>query len=155
MDHDNLFRQQAGNQIAQRGLSRSITGERRSYGGLEMNDSGATYDAKKNRINLKMAGFFNAALAQTVYDQLMAAVDKTKPGFTLLNDIREFKPAGDEVQAIIGKAMQQVSLKKPSKVARVAGALSGLQFGRLGKEKAGYEVGTFPTMEEAEKFLNE
>ena len=120
-----------------------------------MSDSGATYDAKKNRVNLKMAGFFNAAQAQVVYDQLMVAVSKAQPGFTLMNDIREFKPAGDDVQAIIGKAMQQVSAKKPSKVARVAGALSGMQFGRIGKEKAGYEVGTFPSMEEAEKFLNE
>jgi hypothetical protein len=120
-----------------------------------MGEYEVSYNAANNRVYLKLTGFLNMEEAQGAVGRIKASMGKVGPGFTLLNDMLEFKPAAADVQVAIGEAMKIVSAKKPAKVARVATAVAGMQFGRIGKEQAGYEVGTFKTVAEAEAFLDE
>lgn len=110
-------------------------------------------DAGKNRLYLTMAGFPTEEDVVDVKNRIEKALAGLKTGFTLMNDSKNFKTADQALQVKIGEIMKLVAAKQPSKVARIMGAVAGMQFGRISKE-AGYEAANFQTKEEAEAYLD-
>ena len=112
-------------------------------------------DLEKNRLYVKLVGFFD-------YDEMKASTDKSieearklKPGFDVINDISEFKPASQNILHEIERA--QAYLKKAGirRGIRVQGKakLTNIQFSRIGKA-VDYIAEAVETLEEAEKLLD-
>ncbi len=115
-----------------------------------------TIDTTKNFMILTLKGFMQEEEIQEVATQVISGLDKLTPGFTVINDISEFKPATASASEIIKGAQLAVFKKGVGKVIRVEGdaALARLQFTRTQKEaRATYEVIHTETMSEALKLL--
>ena len=112
-------------------------------------------DAAKNRLYVKLAGFFDYDELKASTDKSIEEVKKLKPGFDVINDISEFKPANQDILKEIERV--QIHLKKIGvrHVVRVQGnsKLTNLQFSRIGKS-VDYAAEAVDTMEEAEKLLD-
>ena len=112
-------------------------------------------DVGKNRLYVKLAGFFDYNELKASTDKSIEEVKKLKPGFDVINDVSEFKPANQDILKEIERV--QVHLKKVGvrHVVRVQGdsKLTNLQFSRIGKA-VDYVAEAVDTMEDAEKLLD-
>ena len=110
-------------------------------------------DTAKNRIYIRLAGFMEDA----ELDQAAAAVrregSRLKPGFGVVNDISEFKPASAEGAQKIAAAQKYMAERGMGTVVRIASALSNLQFQRTAKG-AGYKGLTASSVTEADALLD-
>lgn len=112
-------------------------------------------DVAKNRLYLVLGGFFADAEMVPIVDKCIAEAKKLKPGFDVINDISEFKPATPKGADEIKRAQIFVKENGVRKVIRVVGeaVLTQAQFDRQGKS-AGYAADTASTVAEAEKILD-
>jgi hypothetical protein len=112
-------------------------------------------DIQKNRLYVKLVGYFDYNEMKASTDKTIEEVKKLKPGYDLINDISEFKPAGQDTLKELERA--QAYLKKTGirHGIRVEGKakLSSIQFNRIGKT-VDYIPDTVETMAEAEKLLD-
>lgn len=78
-----------------------------------------------------------------------------RPGFAIINDISEFKPASPKAAAAMMKAQKTLKESRLNRIIRVSGSnvLARKLFERSGKE-AGYSADTVSSVEEADKMLN-
>ena len=85
------------------------------------------------------------------------AIDKCKPGFTVLVDVSMYMAGSDAVQNEHSEAVKLAERGGVSKVARVVGAnpIGGMQLNRIAHTDAGYVSQNFKTHAEAEHFLDE
>lgn len=112
-------------------------------------------DLKKNRLYVKLEGFFEYKEMKEATDKTIEETKKLKSGFDVITDISQFKAVGqdtlDEVkrgQAFFKKAGIRHGIRVQGKA-----ALTGIQFSRIGK-MVDYVPDTVETMAEAEKILN-
>jgi len=113
-------------------------------------------DVIKNCLFITLKGFFQPDEAKVAADKVISEAEKLGTGFTIINDISEFKPASEEAAAHIKRAQGAVAQKGVKKVIRIVGAsvLGKFQFSRTQKEvHAGYESFEVATMEDALKLL--
>lgn len=113
-------------------------------------------DIKKNRLYVKLEGFFEHKEMKAATDKTILECKKLKPGFDVINDISDFKAVGqdtlDEVKR--GQAFfKKAGIRHGLRVAGKAAALTASQFNRIGKT-VDYVTDTVETMAEAEKILN-
>ncbi len=115
------------------------------------------YDARKNRIYLKMVGFHDVEEAKRLLNLYREAASQCRKGYTVLADVSEYKPGTDEVQKIHAEAAHIDAKAGVKKVARVVGhaPLGGMQIARISKKEGGYESAHFETFQEAEAYLDE
>lgn len=113
-------------------------------------------DTQKNRLYVKLVGFFEYQEMKEATDATIEGIGKLQPGYDIINDISEFKPVGQDTLKEIERG--QVYFKKSGIRCgvRVEGKakLSNYQFNRIGKAVE-YEALAAATMEEAEKLLEE
>jgi hypothetical protein len=112
-------------------------------------------DIAKNRLYVKLVGFFDYKEMKEATDKTVTETAKLKRGFDVITDLSQFKPVGQE--ALDEVARGQAHLKNAGKryAIRVEGKmkLSSLQFSRVGKN-VNYMPDIVETMEEAEKLLD-
>lgn len=113
-------------------------------------------DKSKNRLFLKLSGFFNDDEVKEASDKLIQSLEDVKPGFDVINDISEFKPARQSALQYIADAQKAVYERKPGRVVRVSqNVLSEMQFKKSQEAaSADYELLKAGTVEEAEKLLD-
>ncbi len=111
-----------------------------------------TVNTTENYMILTLKGFMQEQELQTTATEVLAGADRLTPGFTVINDISEFKPA-THASAVVPKDTQAAIFRKGiGKVIRVEGeaAVANMQFTRTQREaKATYEVLYAATLDEA------
>jgi len=70
-------------------------------------------DVVKNRLYARLAGFKTDEDAVRVADTIILEIQKLRPGFSVINDIRELKPASPTASAHMRRA-QKVSMEHGS-----------------------------------------
>lgn len=112
-------------------------------------------DTKKNRMVLKLGGFFSDEELKGIMGEIMGEFDKLKPGFALVSDLARFKPASPKGAAEIMKAQKALKEKEMGRVIRVVGSnvLASKQISRNAK-RAGYSAETASSIEEAMQMLD-
>ena len=114
-------------------------------------------DGPRNRLYLRMAGFMTDNDAVRVADTIIAQIQKLKPGFAVINDIRDLKPTSQTATDHMRRA-QEASVKHGSgRVIRVVGdqVVTQIQWNRTLKAARGSGAETASTVEEAERMLEE
>jgi hypothetical protein len=113
-------------------------------------------DTNKNRLYLILKGFLKDGQAKEAADQVIAGIDKLKPGFDIITDIREFKPMSPKGSDEIARGQQYAKDKGVRRIVRVVGreVIGGMQFDRVAQNT---EVGGEYTesIENAEALLDE
>lgn len=113
-------------------------------------------DVKRHCLLITLRGFLQPDEAKEAADKVISEAEKLATGFTIVNDISEFKPASEEAAAHIKRAQGAMAAKGAKKVIRIVGAsvLGKHQFNRTQKEaQAGYESIEVATMDDALKLL--
>lgn len=109
----------------------------------------------KNRLYVSMIGFFQADEMKACTDQVILETKKLKPGYDVITDVSQFKPAGPDAIKEIERGQAHFKATKIGHGIRVVGgsATTSLQFARTGKS-VGYVPDTVSTVVEAEKILD-
>ena len=121
-----------------------------------MADHEIVYDRSKNRIYVKARGFWDLEQSEAFLRDYKAAVARTRPGFTVLSDVRDFKCASEDVQQQHAEAIKTDAEAGVKKVARVVGSspLAGFQLRRISEIVEDYPSRNFETLAAAERYLD-
>lgn len=111
----------------------------------------------KNRIYLVLEGYHDVEEATRMKELYGDAIKSCTPGFTVLADLREYKPGDDDVREIHAEAVNLAENAGVRKVARLVGdkPLGGLQINRVAQKEGHYDAAHFQTIEDAEQYLDE
>ncbi len=112
-------------------------------------------DSVKNRLYIKLKGFLQDEEVKTACEQILKAAKGLLPGFDIINDISEFKPASPKSTEHIAHLQEDVIKLHVGKIVRVVGnnILAKMQLVRT-SHKAGYDAYHVATMQEAEAVLD-
>lgn len=112
-------------------------------------------DIQKNRLYVKLVGYFDYKAMKECTDKVIEGVRKLKPGYDVINDISEFKPVGQDTLKEVERGQAYFKKSGIRHGVRVEGKnkLTHLQFNRIGKN-VDYAADAAETMEEAEKLLD-
>jgi len=110
-----------------------------------------------NRLYLKLAGMMSEAEAKNVADTIIREIVKLKPGWAVINDISELKPADDKATAHLRRAQEASAKAGCVRVVRVVGkqAITNLQWNRMLSDAQGMRADTAATVADAERLLDE
>ena len=113
-------------------------------------------DVPRNRLYGELEGFFTAEEMKKCADDTIAATKKLRAGYCTVTDISRCKPLPPEAAKEIERVQAHFRKSGARQGVRVTGStvLSGMQFKRTGGEVEWNSV-NLPSMEEAEKFLDE
>ena len=114
------------------------------------------YDREKNRIYITAEGDWDIEQSDAFLRDYKEAVAGTRPGFTVLSDVRAFKCSAEDVQQNHAEAIKMDAEAGVKKVARVVGTtpLAGFQIKRISRAVENYESKNFATLDEAESYLD-
>lgn len=113
-------------------------------------------DSRKNRLYITLSGIFPISDAKKAKEEIVKEINELQPNFDVVNDITDFIRGQDEA----GKVLQDIMLllidKKVNRIVRVVGeSKTGLiQFANYSLPIASYKLKYLPTLEEAEKYLD-
>ncbi|MDY6930447.1 MAG: hypothetical protein SVJ22_00820 [Halobacteriota archaeon] len=112
-------------------------------------------NTEKNRMSIRISGFMTDQELKVVVDEALVELRKMKPGFAIINDISEFKPASPSGAKELLRVQKFVNDLKPGRIIRVVGSdkLGRKQFEK-NSQQAGYAAETAPSIEAAEKMLD-
>jgi hypothetical protein len=113
-------------------------------------------DIDKNRLYGTLTGFWKSPTQVPEYlTDLKAALDKLKPGFTILTDLRTMKPPTTDIGHLHMEAQQLVTESGVNKTAEVLGKaiLIEMQLRKFGQGTSAIKA-EFDTPEEAEAWLD-
>ena len=123
-----------------------------------MGDYDIRADTAKNRLYIRIEGFFREAEAPPIWTELESAIASLQPGFDVITDLSGFKPGLPGVAKSLRKAGELVKAGGRRRAVRVAGKLvTGLlQYKRELKDVFDEETTRYAsTVEEAERMLDE
>lgn len=110
---------------------------------------------EKNRMYMKLSGFFRDDKIQEAVDKFLSEVEKLKPGIDIINDISQFRPATAKGAEMIKSAQVKVAQKGVKRLVRVVDkSVSGLLQFKTTAKSAGYDGVNAGSLEEAEKYLD-
>ncbi len=112
----------------------------------------------KNRIYMRLEGFLTDQEVHEFVEQQIAAIKTMKPGFDVINDISNFKPASPEGAKEIERMLKFSDEYGTRYVMRIIGPnyIARMQFNRLHlATNAKYITEEVASREEAEKRLDE
>jgi hypothetical protein len=114
-------------------------------------------DESKNRLYMTLVGMLDEETASEVVSEIEAAVGRLDPGFTIVNDISEFKPMSEDAVDKIEEGKALAAEAGVDATVRVTGesVIGKMQFERVGGGAESYHVATAETVEEAEELLAE
>jgi len=111
-----------------------------------------TVEPRRNCLIITLKGFMKNQEAEEAAREVMNQARQLEPGFTVVNDISEFKPTTPESAENIRKAQAFVARRGVSRVIRVVGRalVTEMQFRRTQREAAAdYEVVEVATLDDA------
>lgn len=113
-------------------------------------------EPRRNCLVVTLKGFIKDQEAEEAAREVMSLAKELEPGFTVINDISEFKPTTPESAENIRKAQAFVSRLGVERVIRVVGAalVTEMQFRRTQREAgADYEVIEVASIEDAKRMV--
>jgi hypothetical protein len=112
-------------------------------------------DLNKNRLYIHLEGFLSGDDVKKAADSVIQEAKKMKPGFSAINNIKDFKPTTPEGANEILRAQKFLKENGVGHVIRVVGeqAITSMQFKRTQNE-AGYIADSVSTLEEADALLD-
>ena len=113
-------------------------------------------DPARNRLYLRLAGMMMDDDAKKVADTILVEIAKLKPGFAVINDISELKPASEVATAHLKRAQDASAKAGVKRVIRVMGAktITNMQWNRTLRETQGINAEIVASVEEAERLLD-
>jgi hypothetical protein len=116
-------------------------------------------DLPKNRLYVILKGFFPDEAARQASDKTIAEVKKLRPGFAVITDISEFKPATALALACIQQGQQAIAKQGVKRIIRIVDRthITGqMQFLRMGKQVYdAVDANVATSLQEAEAMLDE
>lgn len=110
-------------------------------------------DVESNLLVLHLEGFMSDEELKKGSQEVIDCVDQLKPGFIVINDIANMKPASQVGTEHIKKAQMYVAQNGVGRIIRVTdNPISKMQMSRTAKS-AGYIADEAKTMEEAMKMV--
>jgi len=111
----------------------------------------------KNRLYLKLAGAMSEADAKKVAQAILQEIAKLRPGWAVINDISELKPADEKATEHLKRAQEASAKAGCTRVVRVVGkqAITHLQWNRTLASAQGLRADTAATVADAERMLDE
>jgi hypothetical protein len=112
-------------------------------------------DEKKNRLYIVLKGFMPDDMVKTAADEVVAATKRLRPGFAVINDISEMKPATQAGALEIRRAQEFLKERGVARVIRIVkteNTLTGVQFNRKSSDL--YKADTAVSVAEAEGILD-
>jgi hypothetical protein len=112
-------------------------------------------DLVRNRLYMCLTGFMTEADAAQMAEATIAEMRKLRPGFVIINDVRELKPASQAASDEMRRAQEAAVKLGFSRAIRVIGdqVITHMQWSRTLKAAHGHDAETAATMEEAERML--
>jgi len=113
-------------------------------------------DPVKNRLYLRLAGMMMDEDAKKVAETILAEIRKLRPGFAVINDISELKPASEKASEELRRAQDASAKAGVKRVIRVVGSktITNMQWNRTLREAQGMNAETVATVEDAERLLD-
>ncbi len=113
-------------------------------------------DVSKNRVYIKLKGFFQDEDVKSACEQILTAVKGMTPGFDIVNDISEFKPASSKATEYIAHLQEEVGKLQVGKVVRIVGnnVLGKTQLVRTSQKVVGYRAYNVAAMQDALNLLD-
>ena len=94
-------------------------------------------DPQKNRLYIILRGSLTEPAIHSFIEDLKITLLELKPGLTILNDSREFRPANSEIMYLLVQIAKMIAEYQPARVARLVNPLSGMQLSKVSLQ-AGY-----------------
>jgi hypothetical protein len=112
-------------------------------------------DVGKNRIYVRIHGRMEDADAPRVGDAIIQAMDRMRPGFSLISDLTQAEPVGPQAIEQLKRVITASRERKVGRTVRIVGksAQAALQFARTSKEYQHEPYLAF-SREEAERLLD-
>jgi hypothetical protein len=113
-------------------------------------------DVLKNRLYISIKGFMSGEDAVIISDKAAAEQRKLKPGFDVINDIRDLKPATPKASQLYSRQLDVAKEIGVGRVVRVVGdqVITKMQLAKALKNAVGVVAETAASVEEAEKILD-
>jgi hypothetical protein len=113
----------------------------------------------KNRIYITLKGKVAMDEVIAVIEKIKSEIRSLKPGYSVVSDIVNFIPVNEEARQMIADTMKHMKDNGMGKVVRIisdspTSQVTGYQWQRTSKS-AGYQADTAPSLEEAEKILDQ
>ena len=104
-----------------------------------------------NRLYLRLDGVMTDDDAKAVADKIIDEIQKLKPGFAVINDIRRLRPSSQTAAEHMRRAQEASVRHGHGRIIRIVGeqAITQMQWNRTLKSRAE----TAKTLEEAERML--
>jgi hypothetical protein len=114
-------------------------------------------DLKKNCLYMKITGFLQEEDAKQMADTIILKAKKLEPGYTIINDISQCKPAPKEAFTHLKRGHSFVARHGVKRIIRVIGnPVTAMQFNRAQREsQTDLEIIEVESLEEAERLLKE
>lgn len=114
-------------------------------------------DTSLNRLNMRLSGSFSEEETIPIINRINAEVSKLKPGFDIINDIRDLKKVNIKAALRIKKGTKILEEKGGKRLIRVVGSskLAIQIFAKFASfKKSSMKVHYVPSIEEAHKILS-
>lgn len=113
-------------------------------------------DVSKNRVYIKLKGFFQDEDVKSACEQILSAVKGLAPGFDVINDISEFKPASSKASEYISHLQEEVVKLQVGRIVRIVGnnVLGKMQLARTSQKAVGYRAYNVAAMQDALNLLD-
>ena len=110
----------------------------------------------KNRLYIGLEGYFPDEEAKLAADEVILQAKKLRPGFSVVSEISQFKPASPHAAEQILRAQRAIKELGVRRMVRVVGgnALGKMQMQRTATQ-AGLDADYAATREEAERMLDQ
>jgi hypothetical protein len=114
-------------------------------------------DETKNRLYISINGTLPMEEAQKAKRKIEFSITQLKPGFDVINDISKLIRADDIAGSVLKEIMILLIQKGVRRVIRVVGTskIGLIQFANNSLQIEQYKLSYVPSLEEAEKLLNE
>lgn len=112
-------------------------------------------DTAKNQLYMVLCGIYGAEEMKQVADKGITESRKLKPGFDVINNIREFKPTTSVWSGKLKRLQVFLNGRGVNRVVRILGdsTIQQSQLARSAKEIGAYTADTAASPEEAERLL--
>ena len=114
-----------------------------------------TINEAKNRLYITLVDEISYSEGQEIYSSILRALNKLKPRFDVVTDLRKYKCGSKKAYSIIGNIMEHLNKRSIRQAVRVIGnsKTALLDFASNSPQIDGYNVTYVPNMEDAEKLL--
>jgi hypothetical protein len=114
-------------------------------------------DIEKNRLYITITGTLSVEEAEKAKKLIFREIETLKPNFDVINDISKFIRGADEAGPVLKEIMAILISKNVNRVVRVVGTSKTglLQFANYSIQADSYKLNYVPTLEEAEKLLDQ